>query len=69
VLFRSVPCRKIVLLMRDQLCSSRPTTLLTLMLEKSWHPVGTFKQLSGKMEHCSLWLFWQLLALLSLNLP
>jgi hypothetical protein len=68
VLFRCVPCRKIVLLMRDQLCSCRPTTLLTLMLEKSWHPVGTFKQLSGKMEHASLWLHWQPLAL-SLNLP
>jgi hypothetical protein len=39
------------------------------MLEKSWHPVGTFKQLSGKIKHCSLWLFWQLLALLSLNRP
>jgi len=39
------------------------------MLEKSWHPVGTFKQLSGKMKHCSLWLLWPLLAQLSLNLP
>jgi hypothetical protein len=43
--------------------------LLTFTLEKSWCPEDAFKQLSGKIKHCSLWLFWQLLVLLSLNRP
>jgi len=33
------------------------------------HLAGTFKQLSGKIKHCLLWLLWQFQALLSLKPP